>query len=88
VRALGLDWVREGLGPSVRARGTVGGRAVEVRWRRGLSRDRVRLLHGQTSWRLVPTDDELPTLIAGPPVSGPTESGPTDSEPTESGPPA
>ncbi len=70
MRALGLAWVREGLGPSVRARGTVSGQAIEVRWRRGLSRDRVRLLRGQTSWRFV-TDDELPTLIAGAPESEP-----------------
>lgn len=61
VRALGLTWVREGLGPSVRARGTLGGREVEVRWRRGVLRDRARLRIGG-AWRALEADSELDSL--------------------------
>lgn len=42
VAALGLAWQREGLGPSLRASGRIGAHDVEVRWRRGMVRERVR----------------------------------------------
>lgn len=66
MRALGLAWVREGLGPAVRARGSIGGQPVEARWRRGVVRDRVRVRRGGAPWEVVCSDEELKDLIAGP----------------------
>jgi hypothetical protein len=43
VRSLGLVWAREGLGPVVRAAGTVAGHRVEIRWRRLFDDGRVRV---------------------------------------------
>lgn len=71
VRTLGLEWVREGLGPSVRARGHLGGQTVEARWRRGVARDRVRLRRGAVPWLTLGSDDELRALLASPEAPSP-----------------
>jgi len=60
---MGLSWAREGFGPTVRAFGTVAGRAVEVRWRRGMLRDRARV-RDQDGWRDLPSDADLPAMLA------------------------
>ncbi|MDP2313008.1 MAG: hypothetical protein Q8P41_08895 [Pseudomonadota bacterium] len=68
VRALGLAWGREGLGPAVVARGMLAGRPVEVRWRRGVFGDRARLrTNGARRWRTLASDEELYRLSGEPP---------------------
>ena len=62
VRALGLSWAREGFGPTVRAVGTVAGRAVEVLWRRGMLRDRTRV-RDAGEWRDVTEGADLLGLL-------------------------
>lgn len=64
VAALGLAWGREGWGPSVRATGTVAGRAVEVRWRHALFGESVRA-RVDGAWTRVSGDDELRAHIGG-----------------------
>lgn len=56
VRALGLTWAREGWGPSVAAAGAVDGRPVEVRWRRALFGETVRVRR-DGAWTVVPGGD-------------------------------
>ncbi len=65
VRGLGLAWQREGLGPSVVASGVVGARHVEVRWRRGVWRDRLRARVDGT-WVELTDVGQLETLLTPP----------------------
>jgi hypothetical protein len=71
VRTLGLAWVREGLGPTVRAAGRTPSGPVEIRWRRWFTSAAPRVRYaGQGAW--LPLEDPL-TLLAPPAEASPVE---------------
>lgn len=55
-RELGLELSPEGLGPSLRARGALGGQPVEIRWRHGFGALKVRVRVAEEPWAEAPAD--------------------------------